>query len=90
MSLRQSRPDGASARKLKRLFGVTRPTIIRWMIYFREHFPISEKWRQIRGRVGHQVKDNELPGGLVSYFYKHSATNKEGMVNCLRLLATGE
>jgi hypothetical protein len=88
MTLRQSRPDGMSANKLKRLFGVTRKTLNRWALYFRDVFPSSAKWQGLRGRVSSWVQDSELPGALLRYFLLNSESPEKGLIACLRFLAT--
>jgi hypothetical protein len=88
MTLRQGRPDGVSANKLKKLFGVTRLTIKRWIAYFREVFPFSARWQRLRGRVSSSVRDSELPGALVRFFLLNSESAEKGLIACLCSLAT--
>lgn len=87
-ALRQRRPDGISAGKLSRMFSISRKTLIRWFSYFREYFPASALWQRVRGRLGAQVIDSELPGSLLDYFIEQSADAVSGLVGCLRLLAS--
>jgi len=87
MTLRQNKPDGVSASKLERLFGVTRKTLIRWVAYFRDVFPSSAQWQRLRGRVSPSVRDSELPGALVRFFLLNSESPEEGFIACLRFLA---
>lgn len=89
MALRQRRPDGASARELKERFGISRKTLLRWMAYFRDVFPLSAQWQRLRGRVSSMVRDSELPGGLVEYFLKQCGREEQGLIKCLRFLAEG-
>jgi len=88
MTLRQNRPDGVSANKLKRLFGVTGKTLKRWTAYFRDEFPSSAQWQRLRGRVSSSVRDSELPGALVNFFLFNSESEEKGFVACLNFLAT--
>ena len=88
MTLRQSRPDGVSANKLKKLFGVSRLTIMRWIAYFREVFPFSARWQRLRGRVSASVRDSDLPGALVKFFLLTSESPDKGLTACLHFLAT--
>ena len=88
MTLRQGRPDGMSANKLKKLFGVTRLTIKRWVAYFRDIFPFSARWQRLRGRVSSSVRDSHLPGALVRFFLLNSESAEEGLTACLHFLAT--
>ncbi len=87
MTLRQNRPDGVSASKLERLFGVTRKTLMRWASYFRDEFPSSAQWQRLRGRVSSSVRDSELPGSLVRFFLLNSESPEGGLISCLRFLA---
>lgn len=60
---------------------------MRWFAYFREVFPSSATWQKMRGRVGVCVNDNDLPGGLVWHFVKHSESVEAGLIACHRFLA---
>ena len=88
MTLRQNRPEGASANKLIRLLGVSRKTLIRWAIYFREVFPYSGRWQRLRGRVSSSVRDSDLPGALLRFFLLNSESAGNGLIACLQFLAT--
>jgi hypothetical protein len=87
MTLRQGRPDGMSANKLKKLFGVTRLTIKRWVAYFRDVFPSTARWQRLRGRVSASVRDSDLPGALVRFFLLTSESAQKGLIACLQFLA---
>jgi hypothetical protein len=50
-ALRQQRLEGFTAQRVQDLFGIRRPTLNRWMRYFREIFPRSGSWQRVRGRV---------------------------------------
>lgn len=89
MALRQRRPDGWSARQLRQQFGISRKTLIRWMVYFRDVFPSSVRWQTLRGLVSSAVRDSELPGGLLEYFLQQSESAERGLIECLRFLASG-
>ena len=88
MTLRQNRPDGMSANKLKKLFGVTRLTIKRWIAYFRDVFPFSARWQRLRGRVSTSVSNSELPGALLRFFLLNRESSEKGLTACLHFLAT--
>ena len=88
MTLRQNRPDGMSAKKLQRLFGVTRNTLIRWAAYFRDVFPSSAQWQRLRGRISSSVRDSELPGALVRFFLLNSESPEKRLAACLYSVAT--
>lgn len=87
-ALRQRRVEGYSAVDLMQMFGMDRKTLFRWMDYFRDEFPVSAQWRRIRGKVGVFVKDSELPGGLLEYFFAHSQSCEQGLIKCLWFLLT--
>jgi hypothetical protein len=89
MALRQNRPQGASTKMLMEMFELSRETLLRWIAYFREEFPVSAQWQRIRGRVSPLARDSELPGGLLDYFIDHADSAEQGLVNCLRFLAEG-
>jgi hypothetical protein len=88
MALRQNRPVGVSADKLKDMFGISKKTIMRWSSYFREEFPLSIQWQRLRGRVHSSISNNGLPGNLLSFFIRNAASAEEGLVDCLRFLAS--
>lgn len=90
MTLRQNRPDGTSARKVKELLGISRKTLKRWILYFRDEFPISVQWQRLRGRVDSTVRNTALPGDLVNYFLKNVDSPDQGIIACLRFLASGQ
>lgn len=89
MALRQGMPEGWSARQLRQQFGISRKTLIRWMVYFRDVFPSSVRWQTLRGLVSSAVRDSELPGGLLEYFLQQSESAERGLTECLRFLASG-
>jgi hypothetical protein len=89
MALRQRRPGSYSARKLRAMFGVSWRTVLRWMDYFREVFPLSEQWRRLRGSVSPVVRDDDLPAGLLDFFLNQCRSAQDGLVACLRFLACG-
>ena len=90
MALRQNRAEGASASELMRMFGMSRKTLFRWMTYFREAFSCSTQWQKLRGRVHSSVTNSELPGNLLEYFIRYADSAEEGLVGCLRFLASGQ
>ena len=68
-------------------FGVTRRTIKRWLAYFRESFPSSGVWKRIRGHVGPQVDNCNLPYDLLVWVFPHHRSPQQALIACLRLLA---
>jgi hypothetical protein len=76
-ALRQQRLEGFTAQRVEELFGVRRPTLSRWMRYFREIFPRSRSWQRVRGRVSPAIFDQALPSALVEAFVqKHGSPEK--------------
>ncbi len=88
MTLKQNRPDGASARKIKEMFGISRKTLKRWIEYFRDEFPASLQWQRLRGRLASAVSNNELPAELVHYFLKNFQSPQQAIIGCLKFLAS--
>lgn len=86
LALRQNREKSKSVRKLTLLFGVSRPTIIRWMQYFREEFPSSNRWKCLRGRIDISVKNDLLPLSLLQYFLIRTESEEQGLTRCLCFL----
>ena len=88
MTLKQNRPDGPSARKIKEMFGISRKTLKRWIAYFRDQFPASSQWQRLRGRLASAVSNNKLPAELVHYFLKHFQSPQQAIIGCLKFLAS--
>jgi hypothetical protein len=88
MTLKQNRPDGSSARKIKEMFGISRKTLKGWVAYFRDEFPNSHQWQRLRGRLSSAVSNNELPAELVNYFLKYFQSPQQAMIGCLKFLAS--
>lgn len=89
MALRQNRPNGYSAAKLQRMFGISHHTLSRWIQYFTEQFPSSDQWKRLRGKVISTIKDSQLPSNLLHYFIDCNQSEEKGMVGCLNFLASG-
>ena len=87
-ALRQNRVSGYSAGKLIKLFGMSHRTLRRWMTFFREIFPTSSAWKQLRGRVSPKISQSNLPKELIDTFIE-AHEEEGGMVACLTFLATG-
>ena len=87
MALRQGRTTGFSINKIVKMFGIDRKTVCRWIVYFREQFPRTNRWRVLRGRLSAHVQDGSLPTGLLEYFFDHFRSHAIGLVACLRFLA---
>lgn len=88
MALRQQRAGAVSIGKLKRMFDISHKTIRRWILYYKELFPSSAQWQALRGAVSPAVDNNRLPGSLLEYFMVQFSSAKQGLIACLRFLAT--
>ena len=86
-ALRQGRDRGYTVERLKMLFGVTRPTLSRWLSYFRQIFSSSQSWQRLSGRLMPPVTEHELPGGLIDRFVKARGDPELGLTACLQWLA---
>lgn len=89
MTLRQLRPNGMGACKLKRLFSIPSKTILRWARYFRAEFPASGSWQRLRGQVPATIPDDRLPGGLVEHFQRSFPSTTKALIACLLFLSAG-
>jgi len=85
-ALRQGRDQGYTVERLKNLFGVTRPTLTRWLSYFREVFPVSQIWLRLSGRLMPPVARHELPRGLIDGFVQTRGDPERGLTACLQAI----
>jgi hypothetical protein len=85
-ALRQGRDQGYTVEKLKTLFGVTRPTLTRWLSYFRQIFPCSQSWRRLSGRLMPPVAEHELPRSLIERFVQTRGDPRLVLTACLQSL----
>lgn len=90
VALRQRRRQSFSAARLRKLFGVSWETVRRWMGFFAEVFPASDRWRRVRGLVPAAVRDDELPAALLEVLVRAHGDEQGGLIGCLELLARGE
>jgi hypothetical protein len=88
-ALRQGRVEGVTAHRVQTLFGVTRPTLARWLRYFRECFPSTPIWRRLVGRLGPPGRPAELIGELLHRFVRARGDPAQGLVACLVALCGG-
>jgi hypothetical protein len=88
-ALRQGRDQGYTVERLKGLFGVTRPTLTRWLNYFRKLFPCSQAWLQMSGRLMPPVAEHELPRGLIDRFVQTRGDPELGLSACLQAIFLG-
>jgi len=65
--------QGVSARRaaeLRKVIGVSRQTLVRWRIWWKEVFPQTAFWKEAVGRVARPVDTVKLPGSLIECFEK--------------------
>jgi hypothetical protein len=77
---------GATTRRLSRLrelFGVAPRTVQRWRRWWRETFPKTACWKQVRGQLRTPVEESDLPDGLLS---SARGGERERLLYVLRLL----
>lgn len=86
-ALRQGRTEGYTARRLQDLVGVTRPTLARWLRYFREIFPQSRAWRLVRARLWPPVSPG-APAEMIQRFVQARGDPEAALVACLKALCT--
>jgi hypothetical protein len=85
-ALRQGRNRGYTVEKIKALFGVTRPTLTRWLCYFQQIFPYSQSWRRLSGRLMPSVIEDQLPRSLIERFVQTRGDPERGLTACLQSL----
>lgn len=90
LTLKQGRSEGYSFRKLKALFGISRQTLHRWISYFKDVFPVSRRWKKLRGRVSPNISNDQLPAALVLLFIGQAETVEIGWVKLLLFLSGGK
>jgi hypothetical protein len=90
ITARQRRLVGSTARELRKLFGVSKDTLARWLAFFRTDFPASSAWKRLRGRVSARVRDEELPSALLAEFDHLHGPGEPAAHACLAFVAGGE
>jgi hypothetical protein len=63
--------DGPSPERLRRIeerFSVSRRTLYRWRVWWREAVPESRWWQEGRGHFAVAVDSGQLPGSLLTAF----------------------
>ena len=89
VTLRQGRTEGYSAGKLMRLFRISRHTLKRWMLYFKQKFPLTSRYKRIKGLVSSKITDDLLPSALVLLLIERFGSAEVGLVRSLQLLLGG-
>lgn len=86
-TLRQQRAVGFSANQVRRIFGISRKTLRRWLVFFRGEFPKSQLWKARRGFLGAAVRDAHLPSDLLRVFTEAFPDPEMALCGCLSFLA---
>ena len=86
-TLKQNRSSGFSANRIKKLFGVSRHTLKRWVFYFNQIFPVSDIWKKCQGRINLYFPKKDLPVGVFSLFMSQSLSEGEGIIKTLLFLS---
>jgi hypothetical protein len=90
IAARQHRMVGSTAAKLRKMFGVSKETLERWLSFWRTEFPASALWKGLRGRVSANVRDDELPHALLAEFERKHERGEAALRACLAFLAGGQ
>lgn len=69
-------PSSRRVRQLSELFRVDERTIVRWRVFWREHFPQTAFWKVNRGRLVPRIDISKLPSALLTAFI-HSGNSQE-------------
>jgi len=68
---------------------ISRNTLSRWSLFFREEFPSSPQWQGIRGLVSAKVKNDKLPLSLINHFSSFKGSLYNALISCLKFLSQG-
>lgn len=89
VALRQQRSSDFNIRKLRETYGVSYPTILRWEAFYREVFPVSRRWKELRGQVGACVRDDDLPVSLIEHFMSSGDDAMQRFIALLSFISIG-
>jgi hypothetical protein len=79
-------PSPRRVGQLSELFDVDERTIVRWRVFWREHFPQTPFWRANRGRLVPRVDITHLPRALLDAFI-HRDDSREDWKRLLNFLS---
>ena len=88
LTLRHNREKPAI--ELSNILDIDIRTLRRWLVYFRDEFRFSDAWQRLRGFVSSKVQDDHLPGSLLTYFIDQARDIRDGILNCIKFLVSGE
>lgn len=83
-ALRQG-PTPRGRRILADEFDVDERTIRRWQLWWRETFPRTAAWKEMKARLNSVVVETEIPLALVEYF--GAVNSRDGLARLLVFLA---
>jgi hypothetical protein len=88
-TLRQG-PSTTGLRKLERLFGINRRTIARWQKWWKEVFPSSGVWKELKGRLSRSRVLPPFARSLLDRLKGHPSSRLLlRLLRSLSVLATG-
>ena len=87
--LKQNRTQGYSAGKIIKMVGISRHTLKRWIHYFKEVFPQSDRWKRIRGRMGVEIDIGQIPSAIILFLIEHTGSAEDGLIRSLYLFSGG-
>jgi hypothetical protein len=85
-ALREGRVAGITAARLRAHVGVTRPTLTRWLRYFRTCFPQTGTWRRLVARFWPPVPATAVIADILGRFVRARGDPEQGLAACLKAL----
>lgn len=85
LSAMRQGPTPPGFKELRRLFDVSRRTLLRWQVWWKETFPKLAFWRSARARFLPSLDERAMPSPLVAAFAADSSV--ERLVFLLRFLS---
>jgi hypothetical protein len=79
-------PSPRRVRELSDLFDVDESTIVRWRVFWREHFPQTSFWKTNRSRLVPRIDITHLPRAFLDAFL-HSEGSREDWKRLLTFLS---
>jgi len=79
-------PSPRRVRELSELFGVDERTVVRWRVFWREHFPQTAFWKVNRGRLVPRIDISKLPSALLTAFI-HGGNSREEWRHLMEFLS---
>lgn len=73
---------------LEKAIGASPRTIRRWVRWWREDFPRSSVWSELRARLGQSLAVGALPGVLLRAFAAAATTPEAALENMLRFIVS--